>query len=373
MMGIAGKSVRVRRMPVFAHRVLGICRRGGMLFAFMSSFSVVFGGWFLTAGLLERREEKFLAREGSVTVQSAESALLSQEKTKEFDTGVSVEREGAQAESQSGEVAVSREENQYVVLVKGQWDSQETQISSDEKAYQQGDMVAEQRGSREVQVTAEQEEYREESAAMSDSVRYMVLSFWEKGGSELLHEPKPGQINMEQAIQAGRDWMSSMAGYGNIPKELEECNFDKTSAVLCTLDGQVLDNELALDESLSSYWTVRFEKSDVTVKLKIHAASGEVWEADLSVENKSGLVESFDEGRLLDRAFPFLKENNKPTKQMKLVTDLYTSTTYQSFAQGLMYAAVKQYEVNVSDASPVTRIAFWLHTCENVYESGYYH
>lgn len=328
-----------------ARRVRGIWRKGGMFFVFMLSFFAVFGGWFLTVGLLESKEENFLAREGSVILHSAESTLLTEEAEK-ADDEIAAGAEVIEAES-------IKEESRDIEFTE--W--QEEQVTEHAAGGETGQ---------------ETDEIGFHGVTMSERTRFQVLSVWEKGGSELLHEPKPGQMNMEQAICAGQEWIRSMAGYGNIPKELSGCDFDKTSASLCALDvqAQLRDDEGALDEAMLSYWTVRFEKSNTIVSLKIHAASGEVWEADFSVEDENKLAETLDEGALLDRAFPFVQADAAPRE---LVLDLRTCTVYQSFPDGLVCAAVKRYDIHVNDKKPIKRIIFWIHTNEDAHESGYYH
>lgn len=262
---------------------------------FVCSFAVVFCGWFVTAGLLNRREEKFLAQAGQVALKPSQIALFTEE--------------GMQGEGQG----------------TGR--------------------------------TVEKEVFR--GVKMTEITRALILSVWEYGGSELPHEPEAGQMSMEQAIDAGRDWIGSVAGYWVIPEKLAEDGFDKISATLCTLDSQLIVT--GLDDFLLSYWTVRFEKSDSIVTLKIHAASGEVWRAEIAMEQDEGIVENYGADNLLDIAFPFMKEDGESRKMWK---DLENSTTYQCADKGMVYASAKQYEIyymgELDHAASV--VEFWLCT-----------
>lgn len=248
--------------------------------AFVLSFLVVFGGWFVTAGLLKQRETKFLAGMGAVELQSSQIALFTES--------------GSQGGEQGSAPATMQE------------------------AFHGVDMT--------------------------ESARMLVLCVWEYGGSEQPHEPREGQMNMEQAIDAGRGWIRSVAGYGNIPAELAKCDFDKISATLCTIDSQLILSDL--DDLLLSYWTVRFAGSDGTVTLKIHAASGEVWQAQIASLLEQSIVETNDLDTLLDIAFPFMTEG----KELKKIwNDLEKNTIYQSSDVGMVYTALRQYTIYYSE------------------------
>ena len=75
-----------------------------------------------------------------------------------------------------------------------------------------------------------------EGQLLSEGMMAEVLAVWESGGNELPHEPQKGQMNMEQAIETGKEWIADMAGCGIVPEELAECDFDKVTARLCRPD-----------------------------------------------------------------------------------------------------------------------------------------
>ena len=209
---------------------------------FLSAVCMIFGGWFLTAKLLRQREVRFLDSTGKVAVRSEEIGLFA-------DDSLS----GAQ--------------------------EQETE-------------------------QAEQEEFQGQK--ISEYERALVLAVWEYGGKELPHEPMAGQMNMKQAIDAGKKWVENMAQIGVYADELSGCDFDATKAELCTIDTPI---RTSMDESMYSYWKIWFIKDGVSVELTIHAASGEVWKAKISVERgeeKDNYVEVYDMGYLLQYAFPFM-------------------------------------------------------------------
>ena len=110
-----------------------------------------------------------------------------------------------------------------------------------------------------------------EGQPLSEEMMAEVLAVWESGGNELPHEPQKGQMNMEQAIETGKEWIADMAECGIVPEELAECDFDKVTARLCSLDAQV-----DFADSLLSYWLVQFTENDVVVSLTVDASNEKV-------------------------------------------------------------------------------------------------
>lgn len=210
---------------------------------FLTAAGMIFGGWFFTAKLLMDREVRFLGSTGKAAVRSEEIGLFA-----------------------DGSLSGAQE--------------------------------------REKEQAAAQEEFQGQE--ISEYERALVLAVWEYGGRQLPHEPMAGQMNMKQAIDAGKKWVKDMAQIGVYTDELSGCNFDATKAELCTIDTQL---RTSLDESMYSYWNLWFIKDGVSVELTIHAASGEVWKAKISVEMEEeddGYVEVYDIGYLLEYAFPFM-------------------------------------------------------------------
>lgn len=187
--------------------------------------------------------------------------------------------------------------------------------------------------------------------SLSEEMMAEVLAVWESGGNELPHEPKKGQINMEQAIDAGRNWITIMAECGIVPEELAECDFDKVTARLCTMDAQV-----DFDDSLLSYWLVQFTENDVAVSLTVHAASGEIWKAGLSMKSSDSLFGKYSHEEMLEIAFPFINRGNKVT------VNLINNASCEIMPGGLIYAAVKERQIAVNNQETVIMIDLWLGT-----------
>lgn len=188
-----------------------------------------------------------------------------------------------------------------------------------------------------------------EGESLSEDMIAEVLAAWENGGNELPHEPKRGQMNMEQAIDAGKDWIAVMAEHGIVPEELAECDFDKVTARLCTLEAQV-----DFDENLLSYWSIQFTEDDVVVSLTVHAASGEIWKANILMNEHESLPDKPHPEEMLKIAFPFIATGDRET------ANLMNNTACVIMRGGLVYAAVKEQKIAVDEQEPVIVIDLWL-------------
>lgn len=245
------------------------------LLVFCLSFTVVFGGWFLTKELLHSKEEEILSAKGQVVLESTKA---------------------------------DGEENNPAV----------------------------------------QEEFVPQ--ALSEEQMAEVLTVWEAGGREILHEPMTGQMNMEQAIAAGREWIDMLSENRVLPTEVTEYPFRDTSAVLCTLD-----SSLPLEESLISYWKVTYAEGDVEIALMIHARSGQVWNANISMNEDKMLYGTCSDEEILAIAFPFLTSENA-------VTISENPTLCKVSEEGTVYATLKRDNILVKKEEPKARLLLNLTT-----------
>lgn len=186
--------------------------------------------------------------------------------------------------------------------------------------------------------------------ALSEDMMEKVLTIWENGGRELPHEPKKRQMKMEQAITAGRNWIVVLAEKKILPSYLGECSFDKTNAKLCALDVEV-----SFDDALMSFWEITYIGSDVKIILTIHAVSGQVWKADISMNGDKMIYGACSEEELLEIAFPIMIGENDETMKVN-------QAIYKSFPEGRVYAAVKRDQIAVDKQKPAERLLLWLCT-----------
>lgn len=166
-----------------------------------------------------------------------------------------------------------------------------------------------------------------EPVALTEEQIVSVLQNWEADGEEKPHEPVDGQLAMEQAIDAGKDWLSYFYEQGVIPAELLE--YDKTSAYLCVKQPRGQENHTL--NPYYSYWSITFSSDNKRALLVINAVTGQIWDAAIS---GAGVVEADAEKRL-DAFVSYLGLKGSGS----LVTN--SATASKSFADGAFYAAVR--------------------------------
>lgn len=183
---------------------------------------------------------------------------------------------------------------------------------------------------------------------LSESEIAQVLTVWEAGGKKTPHEPMEGQMDMEQAVEKGAEWIDSIAEKEILFSSETVKDFDKTTAKLCTFD-----DETETPKEMISFWEVNFQKPDVQIVLKIHALSGEVWAADIGVEEKN-VTYHVSDGELLDAAFPFVEiENNRVFKK----NNIY----YRQSKTEILNVIEKKSDCNINKHM-ITKIELWIGT-----------
>ena len=185
---------------------------------------------------------------------------------------------------------------------------------------------------------------------LSESMMERILAVWESGGYQLPCEPGEGQMNMEQAIMEGRDWIANLAEKEVLPAYLGEGSFDRTDAAFYTLDEEVL-----FAETLLNYWEVTYTEGDVKIILTIHEISGQVWKADIFMDADKKIYDACSDEELLEVAFPFLKTN-----EMETIRD--HQTIYKGFPEGKVFAALKRSEIKIDKEQETARFILWLCT-----------
>lgn len=121
-----------------------------------------------------------------------------------------------------------------------------------------------------------------------------ALRAWQECRGEILHEPMAGQISMEEAFEAARDWIRSMAAKECFPSGLLEeqgrlADEESLTAVLSMAVGEEKETE-----PLCSYWKVNFANPHARIALSVNALTGCVWEAEVVLyEERGELSEAF--------------------------------------------------------------------------------
>ena len=105
-----------------------------------------------------------------------------------------------------------------------------------------------------------------------------VISQWDEN-TTISHSPVDGQISMEEAISAGKDWLIQMGMTGSGQKtDLE--TYSASARLVTSIQKESMEKPL---EPYYSSWYVRLSGSSVTAFLYINAVTGKVWSADVTI------------------------------------------------------------------------------------------
>lgn len=151
---------------------------------------------------------------------------------------------------------------------------------------------------------------------MSEDQTAQILSCWESSTRLISQDPQKGQMTMEQAIHAGIDWITNMSennalSSNIISSDLSQDNFENIHAILYTSE----ENQMISDDLLSR-WVVSYTLKDVCIRLTIHAASGQIWQADISAPiDAMPISDHMNEEHMLKTAFPFFTDGGTEISQ----------------------------------------------------------
>ena len=183
-----------------------------------------------------------------------------------------------------------------------------------------------------------------ENVDLTENEMADILRVWDGGGREIVHEPMPGQMSMEQAINAGREWIGRLAENNILPGYLAECSFNDTSAVLCSISGSI-----SINDNHISYWKVAYVEGDVEILLTIHALSGQIWKAYISMNEDKMLHETGSDEEIISIAFPFLENYGA-------ITIEENSSRYATSSKGAVYVTLKRDSILVDKEEPRERL-----------------
>lgn len=183
-----------------------------------------------------------------------------------------------------------------------------------------------------------------------------ILLLWDYGVKEMPHDPKEAQMNMEQAIETGKQWIATLANREIVPKTLVDGDFDRITAQLGTVEIQT-----ELDERLLSRWMLEYRKDDVDINLTIHAMSGEIWYANISMMAYSSLAYAYSSAEMMALMFPREKRSVVDT------IDMYDGHLIKVLEEGAVSAHLNFQTVDV-DLTPSYVISLWLEPMNSYYE-----
>lgn len=104
-----------------------------------------------------------------------------------------------------------------------------------------------------------------------------VLWNWDSPGVEMPHEPTSEQLNMEQAIEAGKEYLSFINELTIFPdKSLQFIKAYLFQNLPPGEYGQFLSPEY-------SYWKVAFANETMSIDMVINAVTGQVWKIEIDL------------------------------------------------------------------------------------------
>lgn len=104
-----------------------------------------------------------------------------------------------------------------------------------------------------------------------------AIENWNNREKIILHEPVSGQISMEKAIEAGKEWLIEME-IGTNPQEA--ASYSANAKLGVGVQRQEITKPL---EAYYSFWTVQYLNEFVNAELYINALTGKVWGAEITL------------------------------------------------------------------------------------------
>lgn len=293
-----------------------------MLLMLLFSLLVIIGGWFFTKRILTYQEARLLARSGRLHMA---------------DSGYSLQQDnGSEDDSAKEDGAKERKEKEDGSIEGGPKNigrGEATQSQTDGQAAFHGEPLPEDQMAQ-------------------------ALAVWEAGGFQMSHEPKAGQMDMEQAIAAANTWIHELSAKEFLPSGLAENRFQQISAILYTPD-----SKSSLPDYLISWWQIIYLKNDIQITLTIHAASGQIWKAEIFMDEANVPSQIYAEDLLLEAAFPFLEADNQ-TEEFQMQSSLHK--TYRFLSGWKVYADVNWGMICVDGLQERVQLVLSLHSLETM-------
>lgn len=105
-------------------------------------------------------------------------------------------------------------------------------------------------------------------------------------GREIPHDPGPGQITMQEAIEIGREWLGGLEQHIYFHPSL--LNFHDPPSAFLIQNIQRLNEGFLPPEY--SFWNVTFSSMFMTATLLINAVEGRVWRTDLTLSPRARAI-----------------------------------------------------------------------------------
>lgn len=171
-----------------------------------------------------------------------------------------------------------------------------------------------------------------------------VISTWDEHLAVTVHSPVNGQLPMETAIEAGKEWLVQMGFGAAADVDVPEVYSVKASLSIVNQN----QSAGAQAEPYYSFWVLRFVNQSMMAFLRLNAVTGTVWSADIT------LYEDVPEDISCEKLKRFVELSglSVPETDMNVITE----------NAGRTNAVLK-----IADSRLQAEMAFWRSRTEYVY------
>lgn len=115
------------------------------------------------------------------------------------------------------------------------------------------------------------------------------------------HEPREGQLNMEQALDMAEAGLSYFSIRGIIAEELLEDEFTQIDAYLCANQTSGPSGRMVAEiPSEYSYWSITLNNNKINVSLRMNAVTGAIWDISIFSAKEEIRLDSLSAIEILD-------------------------------------------------------------------------
>ncbi|MCM1187111.1 MAG: hypothetical protein NC251_10615 [Lachnoclostridium sp.] len=162
-----------------------------------------------------------------------------------------------------------------------------------------------------------------------------AVKCWNNRKGEILHNPVEGQLSMEEAVQAGEDWLAK-TGFVK-----EEKTGGEVFKVKATLGMGYMDASAKTQlEPYYSFWTIKFANENQYIILYLNAVTGGVWGAEINLY----------EGTFSSRAlYEFVESAGFQASEQMVAVNPQANQTIIEIEESNLCAKATQYSLAIAE------------------------
>ncbi len=107
-----------------------------------------------------------------------------------------------------------------------------------------------------------------------------IIDIWNQRNAMLIHSPVEGQISIDEAIEAAKNWLEKM----EITKFTKKASSGDGSIQATLNQGRKKGEKWELKGPGYSFWVVEYKRSDMEAIFYVNAVTGQVWSAQIWLE-----------------------------------------------------------------------------------------